>query len=204
MALPIFASALGINLDQMGISVVGVSGGGGFKSFIKLLHKSALDIPYIVLCDGDEVATNTARAMKEIGIINFDVSKKDIEINRQHLEKNRLYILPNGDFETYLLSEDYTKEYELAISRVFGQGKLDSYVKSRIKSDRNYVNKSKKENIEDFIDNMKKKPALAFEVANEITNNGTDPTNIPEYFKKVLIDINEVAKREIGYGIEVS
>lgn len=204
MALPIFASALGINLDQMGISVVGVFGGGGFKSFIKLLHKSALDIPYIVLCDGDEVAINTARAMKEIDIINFDVSKQDIEINRQHLEKNGLYILPNGDFEAYLLSEGYTIEYEHAISRVFGQDKLDRYVRRRIKSDQNYVNKSKKERIEDFIDNNKKKPALAFEVANEITNNGRDSTNIPEYFKKVLIDINKVAKREIGNGIEVS
>ena len=123
---------------------MGFFGGGGFKSFIKLLHKSALDIPYIVLCDGDEVAINTARAMKEIDIINFDVSKQDIEINRQHLEKNGLYILPNGDFEAYLLSEGYTIEYEHAISRVFGQDRLDSYVRRRIKSDQNYVNKSKK------------------------------------------------------------
>ena len=198
MALPIFASAMGIKLDQLGISVVGVSGGGEFKSFIKLLQKSALDIPNIVLCDNDKVAIDTAKAMKEIGIINFDVSRQNIETNRQSLEEKGLYFLPNGDFETYMFSEGHTIEYEHAISRVFGQGKFDRYVRSRIQNNQNYAQKSKEEQLKDFIKNHGKKPGLAFEAVNEITDNGTDSTNIPEYFQKVLLDISKVAKREVG------
>ena len=204
MAFPIFASALGIKLNQLGISVVGVSGGGEFKSFIKLLQKSALDIPNIVLCDKDKVVTDTAKAMREIGIINFDVSDQNIETNRQSLEEKGLFFLPNGDFETYMFSEGHTIEYEHAISRVFGQGKFDRYVRSRIQNNQNYVQKSKEEQLKDFIKKYGKKPGLAFEAVNEITSDGTDPTNIPAYFKKVLIDISKVAKREVGEDNAVS
>ena len=204
MALPIFASALGIKLDQIGVSIVGVSGGGEFKSFIKLLQKNALDIPNIVLCDNDKVAVDTAKAMREIGIIDFDVSTQNIESIRDSLEEKGLYFLPNGDFETYMFLEGHAVEYERAISRVFGQGKFDRYVRSRIQNDQGYDQKSKKEQLNDFIDKFGKKPGLAFEAVNEITSGGTDPNNIPAYFRKVLIKLSEVAKREVGDGNAVS
>lgn len=198
MALPIFAAAMGIKLDQLGISIVEVSGGGGFKPFIKLLQKSALDIPNIVLCDKDKAAIDTAKAMKEIGIINFDVDTQTIEAKRKDLERNGLYFLPKGDFESYMLLEGHTPEYEHAISKVFGNGKFESYITRRIKDDEDYGKKSKAEQIENFIYKFGKKPGLAFEAANEITSNGTEPKNIPAYFRDVLKHLYEVAKREVG------
>jgi putative ATP-dependent endonuclease of OLD family len=198
MALPIFASALGIKLDQLGASIVGVSGGGEFKPFIKLLQKSALDIPNIVLCDNDKVALDTAKAMNEIGIIDFVVDSQTIEAKRKDLERNGLYFFPNGDFETYMFNEGHTIEYEHAISKVFGKGKFESYVRSRINNDQHYVHKSKAEQLKDFIKNFGKKPGLAFEAVNEITSGGTEQKNIPAYFRDVLNRLNEVAKREVG------
>ena len=198
MALPIFASALGIKLDQLGASIVGVSGGGELKPFIKLLHKSALDIPNIVLCDNDKVAIDTAKAMNEFGIIDFGVDSQNIEAKRKDLERNGLYFLPIGDFETYMLHEGHTLEYEHAISKVFGKGKFESYITRRISNDRNYVLKSKAEQLEDFINKFGKKPGLAFEAVNELTSGGTEPKNIPAYFRDVLNHLYEVAKREVG------
>jgi predicted ATP-dependent endonuclease of OLD family len=204
MALPIFASAMGIKLDQLGVSIVGVSGGGEFKPIIKLLQKEALDIPNIMLCDNDKVALDTAKAMKEIGIIDFEVDSQTIESKRKDLERKGLYILPYGDFETYILNEGHIPEYERAITEVFGKGKFESYVRRCISNDERYAQKTKTDHLKDFINKFGKKPGLALVAASEITSGGKEPNNIPAYFKDLLNHLNEVAKMEVGGINEVS
>ncbi|HWI18723.1 MAG TPA: AAA family ATPase [Vicinamibacterales bacterium] len=52
LALPIFAAQLDIDFDQLGISVVPVSG-SHFQRFAKLVGPQALTIPHVVICDRD-------------------------------------------------------------------------------------------------------------------------------------------------------
>ncbi|GJE27524.1 ATP-dependent nuclease [Methylobacterium organophilum] len=50
--IPAFAEALGIRLDELGISVCSVSG-TNFAPYVKLLGQAGLKIPYVVLTDRD-------------------------------------------------------------------------------------------------------------------------------------------------------
>ncbi|MGN8094758.1 ATP-dependent nuclease [Methylobacterium sp. 22177] len=56
--IPAFAEALGIHLDELGISVCSVSG-TNFGPYVKLLGHDGLKIPYVVLTDRDELANGT-------------------------------------------------------------------------------------------------------------------------------------------------
>ena len=153
----------------------------------------------MVLSDNDEVAKNTANAMKDVGIIDYSVDSKTIETKRKDLERKGLYFFPNGcDFETYMFQEGHTQEYEDSISKIFGQGTFETYKRNKIKKDAQYAQKSKEEQIKDFIKSRGKKPALAFEVANKITSFGTDSKNIPNYFRLVLQHLVELTKMEVN------
>lgn len=53
--VPVFAEAMGIHLDMIGISVCSVAG-TNFAPYVKLLGATGLNIPYVVLTDRDPVA----------------------------------------------------------------------------------------------------------------------------------------------------
>jgi putative ATP-dependent endonuclease of OLD family len=54
--IPAFAAALGIHLDELGISVCSVSG-TNFTPYVKLLGQDGLRIPFVVLTDRDALPT---------------------------------------------------------------------------------------------------------------------------------------------------
>ncbi|GLS44194.1 ATP-dependent nuclease [Methylobacterium brachythecii] len=56
--IPAFAAALGIHLDELGISVCSVSG-TNFTPYVKLLGQDGLRISFVVLTDRDVLATGT-------------------------------------------------------------------------------------------------------------------------------------------------
>jgi len=59
--IPPFAEAMGIHLDQLGISVCSVSG-TNFAPYVKLLGSAGLAIPHVVLTDRDTVEGGTPLA----------------------------------------------------------------------------------------------------------------------------------------------
>ena len=63
--IPAFAEELGIQLDVLGISVCSVSG-TNFAPYVKLVGKSGLDIPCVVLSDMDPVDGKLPRAQKRL------------------------------------------------------------------------------------------------------------------------------------------
>ncbi|MBA8735810.1 ATP-dependent nuclease [Chromobacterium violaceum] len=63
--LPAFASAIGIELDVLGISVCSVSG-TNFAPYIKLVAENSLSIPHVVLTDLDPVAERRPLARKRV------------------------------------------------------------------------------------------------------------------------------------------
>ncbi len=166
-ALPVFAKALKINLDQLGVSLLCVSG-QNFRSLIRLFQQPALDTPCLIMCDNDNVATATANILSDLGIIGFKVDKATIEARRTDLEEAGLFFLPEGNFEEYIMSEGHVAAYEHAIAEVYGATRLASYVKIRTASDATYSKKTKEAQIVDFIKSEGGKPELAFEAASFI------------------------------------
>jgi len=196
IALRTFAEALGIDLDCLGITLLGV-GGQNFGPFIKLFQPIALDTPYLIMCDNDRVAVDVANTLYKMNITTSPVTGATIENVRQRLEENGLFFLPSDDFEIFVMKEGHVKEYEQAIEHIFGTHALDSYVGHRIKNDAQYANASRQKQITDFIDKNKRKPELAYEAASIITNGRKDASNIPDYFVRVLKAIEILAKSQV-------
>jgi len=63
--IPAFARALGIHLDELGISVCSVSG-TNFAPYAKLLGPSGLRIPFVVLTDRDELPDGTVLGLRRV------------------------------------------------------------------------------------------------------------------------------------------
>lgn len=63
--VPAFANALGIHLDQLGISVCSVAG-TNFRPYVKLLGRSGLAIPYVILTDLDPNGDNPPFARRRV------------------------------------------------------------------------------------------------------------------------------------------
>ncbi|MBM2885516.1 AAA family ATPase [Chromobacterium phragmitis] len=79
--LPAFASAIGIELDVLGISVCSVSG-TNFAPYIKLVAENSLSIPHVVLTDLDPVGEGRPLARKRVETLlaisdNTDLSLLD-------------------------------------------------------------------------------------------------------------------------------
>lgn len=195
IALPIFAKAMKIDLDTLGISVVSTDG-QNFEPFIRLLQPAAFDIRHLMLCDNDKVVVDVANILAKINIIPYVANEANIESNRADLEAHNLFFLPFKDFEAYVLSRGFITEYEDAIATHFGRRRLDSYVKRRVAGDANYVNVPRDQQIIDFIDKQGGKPELAELVTQAITKNGSEEARIPDYFCMVLKKALDLAKEE--------
>ena len=63
--VPAFAEALGIHLDQLGISICSVAG-TNFAPYVKLLGSTGLAIPFVVLTDLDPVEGNPPLARRRV------------------------------------------------------------------------------------------------------------------------------------------
>ena len=200
-ALPIFAKALGIDFDRLGISLVDI-GGSNFWPFIRLFQSEALDTSYVIMCDNDSAAVIASNTLTDLGIVPFRVNSTDIETRRADLESKGLYFLPTGNFEQYVMDQGNIEAYEQAIEQVHGPDRLQSYISSRVASDASYVATSQTQKIIDFINKERGKPEIAFEVANIITNNGSNSTQIPPYFTLVLRSVEAIAKQQltVDYG----
>lgn len=194
--LPVFAGALGIELDRLGISVIPVQGHHNFRPFVRLFQPDALDIKHMFICDNDQAAVAAARLLKELCLYGGATDASDLEANRESLEALGMYFLPHGNFEDYLLHEGHAPTYVEAIDQLHYPGRLDSYVASRGRRDEAYAAKPLEQHISDFIGREGGKPELAYLVARTIVASAPDGSQVPEYFKRVLEQAASLARAE--------
>ena len=194
--LPIFAKALGIELDRLGISVIPVQGHYNFRPFVRLFQPDALDIKHMIICDNDQAAVAAARLLKELGLYGGATEPSDLETNRESLEELGMYFLPYGNFEDYLLHEGHSTTYVQAIDQLHHAGRFASYVATRVRGDAAYAAKPVEQQISDFIGRVGGKPELAYLVARAIVASAPDGSQIPEYFKRVLGQAASLARAE--------
>ena len=74
--IPAFAGVLGIELDALGITVCSVAG-TNFRPFVKLLGPSGLNIPFVIMTDGDVVGDVSYGVRRVKGILSFLRSEID-------------------------------------------------------------------------------------------------------------------------------
>jgi len=161
-AFPEFAAQLGIDFDRLGVSIVGVAG-QTFRPFLRLLSSTCLDLPHGVVCDRDLAVGAVLRALRDAGSLPRDI--KLTNPDEQRLRGAGIFWWPNGDFETYLISEGGYPAFEAAADLLYGVDDLAAFRERRTQQGRpddetatirNYVKQ-----------NHIRKPELASEAARQ-------------------------------------
>lgn len=198
-AIPVFAKAMGIDLDGRGISLVCVNS-SDFDPFIKIMAPYAFDIPWVILCDED-AEKKVAKKLEDFGYLKKDTVKDTLKKNASFkpvLQNVGCYTIPKN-FEKFLV-DGFTNEYKQAIEELDGKDALFCYIKSRDDTQISRNSSTPKEElfssrpIEDqiltYVINYGK-PRYARKIAEIITSNGEDPSKIPDEFKLPI----EMAKK---------
>jgi putative ATP-dependent endonuclease of OLD family len=98
--VPAFAAALGIPLDDLGLTVCSV-GGTNFVPYVKLLGPGALDIPHIVLTDWDPVENGTPLGQRRIqqllAVLDPAHVHSDLDAAETILRGKQRGVFVNGD-----------------------------------------------------------------------------------------------------------
>lgn len=148
-ALPVFARALGIDLNLMGISVFSV-GGTGYRPLLRSLHKNAFRVPWVLLSDAEkETLQKVGKFLAQAGYIT-EKEVRDAQARGRLIDE----ILAPNNCLTYPAGQNFEQA-------IFAAGGKASYEKI----EKAYRGASK--------------PLLGRLVAEEITSGGTDASKIP-------------------------
>jgi putative ATP-dependent endonuclease of OLD family len=226
-AIPIFAKALNIDLDSLGISLIWANS-SAFGPFIRICSPLAFDIPWVILCDED-AENNVANQLENAGYIPVGTVKKVLKkgnMKNDILMPNNCFSL-KGNLESFLIDRFYN-EYIKAIIELDGPNALINFIKQRDNSisgktckkcgypiENQYLlsQQSKEKQVYEYV-KKHSKPRYARKVAELITSNGTDSSRIPIEFKnpielsklkaeqvvsskKVLSDVNAEDKKTV-------
>ncbi len=118
LALPVFASQMGHDLDALGVTVVPVLG-NSFRSFATLLGEDALAIPFARLCDHDAARKLLREAIAE-GRLPGTLDPKDLSAARAQAAAVGVMWWPVGDFEQVLFDAGAGPHYVTAIGELYG------------------------------------------------------------------------------------
>lgn len=122
------------NIVELGIDVVGTSGGGNYFPFIYFSEK--FNIKWFILSDGElDILKKLRKDYKKL--INSDVA-----VNPIVLPDNIIHFDDEDDFESYLLRNGYQEEIEECLKSVLNTEDLDEIIankngtsKGRVKTD---------------------------------------------------------------------
>lgn len=188
-AYPHFATALGIDMNKLSISLVPVDG-SDFFCLTRIMAIDALEIPWIVSADGDNLE-KLARQLVRLGKVTdneWHQAEAAGALQISVLEPNDFYTLPNGhNLEEELIRGGAAHEYQSAISNHIGPTALADFLRH---------GSSALATIEDQLVAFMKadsrsggrqwKVLFAGIVAEQLTLGGTDVTRIPPTIASAL------------------
>lgn len=195
--LPLFARAMGIDFDRLGISLVAANS-SHFAPFMRICSPQAFDIPWVVLCDGDAVK-KIARQLEETSYIPDGTVKTVLQsgdLVADILEPHDCYFLPDN-FERFLLRKGFLDKYLQAIEEFDGADALSDYIKRRESDTPGFSGEPKETQVYEYVCKHGK-PRFARRVAELITLDGTDPSRIPAEFKQPLETAKAKAEAVLG------
>ncbi|WP_274476130.1 AAA family ATPase [Mangrovimonas aestuarii] len=122
------------NIVELGIDIVGTSGGGNYFPFIYFLDK--FNIKWFILSDGE------SDILKKLKKDYKKLIKSDLPVSDIILPDNIIHFENEDDFESYLLKNGYQEEIEDCLKNVLNTEDLDEIIankdgtsKGRIKTD---------------------------------------------------------------------
>lgn len=188
LALPIFASCQGIDLDSLGLSLVSVDG-NSFKAFARLLHPDALGIPFLAICDNDAGVTSLVNGLDAASLLPKGVNKADPRADRALLEQAGYFWWTDGDFEACLVNGGAVPCYQIAIAELHGTDRLQNF-RIQFERDKGRPPANDEELIRAFLRTSKaRKPRLAQRVAELFRDQQLE---IPREISRIL---EELAKK---------
>ena len=177
-----FASALDIDLDRLGISLVPVDG-SYFYHLLRIMADDALQIPWVVSADGDTLP-NLARQLVNLGRVTMAevrTAETSGDIRADILRPHDIITLSNGyNFEEALIRGGAAAEYKAAIDLHIGHNALPNFVNNE-----NLTSSSIEDQLVEFMSSKtrnsgrKWKVLFADLVTDQITRGGNDSTQIP-------------------------
>ena len=193
-AFPVFAAAIGIDVDLLKISLVAVDG-KAFVPMIRLVNQQAFGLPWVVVADGDQIVTQ-ARYLVQAGIVqqaDVDAAAAAGTIRQNVLEPRDWFAAPDGtDFEKVLIDGGATNEYRDAIATYISATALADFIHAR-----NLGAASLADQLCQFMRarewGRKYKALFAGIVADAITVGGTTPTRIPQIYRAALVRARDFA-----------
>ena len=189
-AYPFFASALGIDMDKLSLSLVPVDG-SYFFHLLRILADDALRIPWVLSADGDTLGQLAGQLVKLGKATSAEIQSAEAlgTTEKAILRPHDVFTLPNGNnLEEALIRGGATTEYEAAIANHVGPNALrNSSMSSGMQGD------PLEEQLIAFMKgNTGKKWKVLFAgiVAEQITRDGTDASRIPP----TIVDALQLAK----------
>ena len=125
-AYPHFATALGIDMNKFSISLVPVDG-SDFFCLIRVMASDALEIPWVVSADGDNLERLARQLVRMSKVTDAAWHQAEAAGTLQNaiLEPHDFYTLPNGhNLEEELIRGGAASEYEAAIHSHIGPNAL--------------------------------------------------------------------------------
>jgi putative ATP-dependent endonuclease of OLD family len=121
-ALPIFAQKhFNKTPVEMGLDFVGVGGHGSYLPFLRFAE--ALNIPWLIFSDAENTSGKNMKA---------SVQKQFLQLDSKKNENDCIVFLDNeNDFEKYLITCEYIKEIELALTNLHSKDYLEKQIKKK-------------------------------------------------------------------------
>ena len=189
-AYPFFASALGIDMDKLSLSLVPVDG-SYFFHLLRILADDALRIPWVISADGDTLRQLAGQLVKLGKATAAEIQSAEAlgTTEQAILRPHDVFTLPDGDnLEEALIHGGASTEYETAITNHIGPNALRNFSMSA-----GMQGDPLEEQLVAFMNGKtgkKWKVLFAGIVAEQITRDGIDPSRIPP----TIVDALQLAK----------
>jgi putative ATP-dependent endonuclease of the OLD family len=119
---------------ELGIDVVGISGGGNYYPFIYFAEK--LNLKWFILSDGE------ANIIKKLKKDFKKLTESEVNVNEIILPDNIVHFDDEDDFESYIIKNDFLEEVESCLKTILNTDDLDEVIankngtsKGRIRTD---------------------------------------------------------------------
>ena len=189
-AYPFIASALDIDMDQLSLSLVPVDG-SYFFHFLRILADDALRIPWVISADGDGLRQLAGQLVKLGTVTDVEIQGAETlgTLESAILRPHDVYTLPSGhNLEEALIRGGAAAEYESAIATLIGPSALRTSSASL-----GVAGDPLEDRLVAFMKGntgRKWKVLFAGIVAEQITQDGSDPSRIPS----TIVDALQLAK----------
>ena len=199
-AIPLFAKAVGTDLDEYALSLAEV-GGSGYRVMMKVLGKDAFAVPWVIISDGEKSTLQAlSHQLRDAGYATqsaVDAASTAGRLREDLLVPRDCFAYDEGiDFERLLIVSGDPELVSAGIDSVLGRGAFERFVRDEDHRKRGFATLPPREQLRAFFDSgmaTSNKPPLARAIAESLTNGGTDGSHVPAVIRDALARARDLA-----------